>query len=294
MPLKRPLISVIIPTYKRPRQLERAVKSVLNQTYSNFELIVVNDSKEEEPIKKLVNGLGDKRIRYFRNQRKKGANGARNTGVINSFGRYITFLDDDDCFIKDRLQSCCEFMQNTGYGIICTSFYAKNYHKKKQILYPRPFISLENFLTEKSARVDSIMIDTSKISKNEFLWEEGLQRHQDTELLIRLLSKYKIYYLQKPLLISNEHEVEFTAKILEESKKLLFKKTSNILEQTKSSAKNYFYAIHYRELAIYFGYEKKIKMMGKYLRLSLRFKILKPKKYICFFLIVFKKIFHLS
>ena len=96
-------ISVVIPTYNRPDTLKRAITSVLSQTCTDFEIIIVNDSHQERPVWDIINHFADERIRYFRNERSKGGNGARNTGIIKSKGEYIAFLDDDDEWLPDKL-----------------------------------------------------------------------------------------------------------------------------------------------------------------------------------------------
>ncbi len=91
--------TVIIPTYQRPEELHRAVNSVLSQTFNDFELIIVNNAKNE--ITPFVN---DKRIKILSEERK-GANFARNTGIENAQGEFICFLDDDDVYLNNHLET---------------------------------------------------------------------------------------------------------------------------------------------------------------------------------------------
>lgn len=96
-------VSVIIPTYKRARLLGNAIRSILSQSYKNFEVIVVDDDIDELSGKVVVDNFNDNRLRYLVNSRKKGANGARNTGIIAASGEYLAFLDDDDEWLSDKL-----------------------------------------------------------------------------------------------------------------------------------------------------------------------------------------------
>ena len=103
-----PKISVVIITYKRPINiLERAIKSVLCQTFKDIELLVVNDAPEEidltQKIKKMILDLNDSRIKYLSYPKNGGSNFARNHGLKNSKGKYICFLDDDDEWYEDKL-----------------------------------------------------------------------------------------------------------------------------------------------------------------------------------------------
>lgn len=101
----RPGVSVIIPTYNRARFIERAIRSVLNQTYQNFEIIVVDDAStddtEERVRRLLTNGT---RFKYVRHDINRGAGAARNTGIKNAAGEYIALLDSDDEWLPEKLE----------------------------------------------------------------------------------------------------------------------------------------------------------------------------------------------
>lgn len=107
--MNKSLISVIVPTYKRkPEMIKRSVDSILAQTYSNMELIVVDDSPNDyqfrEDVKLFLNGY-DNRIKYIQHEKNMGANIARNTGVDYSNGKYIAFLDDDDEWLPTNFKN---------------------------------------------------------------------------------------------------------------------------------------------------------------------------------------------
>src|SRR5690625_2563800 len=96
-----PLVSVIIPTYKRPHMLARAIESVLNQTYINIEIIIVDDNSIEssyrkETIEFMRRYSEYNNILYVKHKENKGGSVARNTGIAIAKGKFVTFLDDDD------------------------------------------------------------------------------------------------------------------------------------------------------------------------------------------------------
>lgn len=97
-----PKVSVIIPTYSRADLLQRAVKSVLAQTFCDFELIIVDDCSPDN-TKEIVQNLTDPRIRSIRHETNRGAAATRNTGIAHAKGKYIAFLDDDDECTPNRL-----------------------------------------------------------------------------------------------------------------------------------------------------------------------------------------------
>ena len=112
----KPLISVIIPTYKRAQFLSRAVDSVLNQTYSNVEVIVVDDnipnSEFREQTEKVMEPyLKHSSIQYIRHPKNRNGAAARNTGITVSKGMYICFLDDDDWYLPDKLKVQLRYLQ---------------------------------------------------------------------------------------------------------------------------------------------------------------------------------------
>jgi glycosyltransferase involved in cell wall biosynthesis len=98
-----PQVSVVIPTYNRSNFLRSAVASALAQTLQDFEIIVVDDASEDD-TEKTIRDLGDDRIRFIRHDTNQGVAAARNTSVVNSKGKYIAFLDDDDEWFPEKLE----------------------------------------------------------------------------------------------------------------------------------------------------------------------------------------------
>lgn len=97
-----PLVSVVLPTYQRPRLLRRAIASVVDQRYRNFELVVVDDGSDPSVLG-VVESFDDPRVRYHRHEQNRGNAAARNTGIRLAEGDYLAFLDDDDEWHRDKL-----------------------------------------------------------------------------------------------------------------------------------------------------------------------------------------------
>ncbi|HCX08193.1 MAG: glycosyltransferase family 2 protein [Acholeplasmatales bacterium] len=111
------LVSVIVPTYKRDSSLVRALESLENQTYKNIEVVVVNDCVEEtwkeyveNTIQKFIDN-GILKIVFIQNQVNLGSAKTRNVGIENASGKYITFLDDDDVYLPDKILNQVTKMQ---------------------------------------------------------------------------------------------------------------------------------------------------------------------------------------
>jgi len=111
------LISVIVPTFSRSEMLPRALTSILNQSYKNFEIIVVDDNgmgslDQESTYQSIIKFLDNTNVRYVAHEKNLGGSEARNTGIRNAEGRYITFLDDDDEYYVSKLETQLKFYQD--------------------------------------------------------------------------------------------------------------------------------------------------------------------------------------
>ncbi len=113
------MISVIIPTYNRGYIIKRAIDSVINQTFDDWELIIVDDGSDDN-TNEIVNDYKDDRIKYIRNRDRKGACYSRNLGMQNAMGEYFCFLDSDciwrENFLYDRINAAKKHNADFVYG----------------------------------------------------------------------------------------------------------------------------------------------------------------------------------
>ncbi len=111
------LVSVVIPTYSRPRVLKRALDSVLNQTYRNLDIIVVDDNADSAEnraeVARIVNAANDPRVTLIQNEKNLGGSLTRNAGIARAKGEYIAFLDDDDEYLPERIARQLERFRQT-------------------------------------------------------------------------------------------------------------------------------------------------------------------------------------
>lgn len=192
---KNELVSVIIPTYNRSARILLSVKSVLNQTYSNIELIVVDDGSTDDTVQKL-NKIHDDRLIVLQ-QTNQGACAARNLGIEHARGKYIAFNDSDDTWKKIKLEEQMEKLHEKNADLV---FCKLIMHKEKQMdVVPHDFN--EGYLSPNSNVIgistQTIMGKADIFKKNKFDIE--MPRLQDAELMIRLISKYKIYCIDEGL-----------------------------------------------------------------------------------------------
>ena len=125
------LVSIIMPYYKKKKYIELAVNSVIQQTYKNFELIIVHDDENKEDLNFLKNLIKkDKRIKLYINKKNLGAGRTRNKGIKLSKGSLIAFLDADDLWLHNKIQKQIFFMKKNLVDISHTSYHIINSDNK--------------------------------------------------------------------------------------------------------------------------------------------------------------------
>lgn len=108
--ITRPLVSVVMLTYQRADIVPDAIQSILNQTYTDFEFIILNDGSTDD-TSKVVKKYKDSRIRYYENKTNKGIAYSRNRALSLARGKYIMIMDDDDISLPDRMQKQVNFLE---------------------------------------------------------------------------------------------------------------------------------------------------------------------------------------
>ena len=103
-------VSVIMPTYNRGAEIKESIQSVLNQSFKDFELIIVNDGGTDG-VKEIVDSFCSEKIKYYKLDRNKGLAGALNEGILRAEGKYIAYLDDDDIYYPDHLETLIGFIE---------------------------------------------------------------------------------------------------------------------------------------------------------------------------------------
>jgi glycosyltransferase involved in cell wall biosynthesis len=131
------LVSVIIPTYNRRKVLEKSVRSVMEQSYDNLEILIVDD-RSTDNTRILVDELSkeDRRIRYILNDGDKGASGARNKGIFKAVGEYIAFEDSDDYYVPDKIEQQLELLNSNKNCGFCYSRFRKYIEDGRYYIVP--------------------------------------------------------------------------------------------------------------------------------------------------------------
>lgn len=198
-----PLVSVIIPTYNRRNTILASVNSVLNQTFKNIELIVVDDCSTDDTIS-ILEQINDKRLKVIKHSENKGQNAARNTGIKASAGEYIAHHDSDDIWRLNKLKDQINKLKEVNADVLCCQT-AVNDEDTHKYLYNHPneklvkegYISYKQLLKYNCTTTQTI-IGKAECFKN-ILFDEKQPRFTDWALSLDLVKKYKFYYQQSVL-----------------------------------------------------------------------------------------------
>lgn len=209
-------VSVIIPTYKRSDYLIRAINSVLNQTYKNIEIIVVDDNGignefQIENEKKLSTYIDEKKITYIKHNINKNGAAARNSGLKVASGHFVTFLDDDDFFLKKRIELLVkELEDNKCFDAVYSSMVKiKNSHIYNYRIGNKTGNLLAEVLSQYSFfGTGSNMFFTKKAIDKIGEFDENFFRFQDLEYMARFFeNKFNICSVNKVLVVKCEEDV---------------------------------------------------------------------------------------
>jgi len=193
------LVSVIIPTHNRASLLRRAITSVLEQTYNNLEVIIVDDASNDE-TRKIISNIQDERIQYIRHKTNKGGSAARNSGIRAATGEYIAFLDDDDEWEPKKTEEQMKVLQKYD-AVLCTSDESTSGMAKHE---SRKTINQEDLRRGHFTAGGTGVLMTRAHVLKEIMFDESLPRYQDWDVFIRISQKYTIGYLNKPYVRYNE------------------------------------------------------------------------------------------
>ena len=187
--METPLVTVYIPTHNRAKLVERAVMSIINQTYKNIEIIVVNDGSSDETLnvlKRLKNQFG---IRYFHLDKPMGACYARNIAIKNANGTYITGLDDDDIFLEKRIDNLVS-VYSSEYSFLCTCMLTEIGKKKYRTTYgyKQGLIGIDQiyYMNFVGNQIFTELYKMKQIGG----FDESLPSFQDYDMWVRMIKRF--------------------------------------------------------------------------------------------------------
>lgn len=224
--MKLPLVSIIVTTFQRPIFLERTLLSIINQTYSHMEIIVVDDGSLDE-TKRMVDSLSDPRIRFIEIPHSGRPAVPRNVGIANVSGELVAFCDDDDLWVNNKIERQVEVFQADPDVSLCyTNFDIIN--EEDQQIYPSNETKFKETSFDEQLYCNDITFSTSMIRKR--LLDKGLRFDQrpilkaseDYVFFTKIIHSNKIYYLPEKLVCYRRHQNGISYSIGQNKKLLLY------------------------------------------------------------------------
>lgn len=204
-----PLVSVLLPVYNAESYVAEAIESILNQTYKNFEFIIVNDGSTDRS-EEVILSFSDERIRYYRNEVNLGLIGTLNKSISLSSGKYLARMDNDDICLPERLAKQVAFLEShPEVGVLGTAFY--NIDKTGEIFsetaFPSQHILLCWSLCFFSPLAHPTVLMRRELVQREGGYKVGIVHSEDYDFWCRLSSKTKLSNLQDVLFKLRKHEM---------------------------------------------------------------------------------------
>ncbi len=211
----QPSLSVVIPTYKRQKQLRAAVESVLGQALDQpFEIVVVDDNPPESEVHALNRAMFARdfpQVRHIPNTRPRGGSGARNCGIMAAKGNWIAFLDDDDSWLPGKLSRQWNLIREAPGDLACidTGFWEVDEisGSRRAVLPKLKGHIFEELLVKHNGRAPKL---STLICRRDALiavgmFDEDFASRQDIDLYLRLARQFRFDSVAEPLAVKNMH-----------------------------------------------------------------------------------------
>ena len=198
--MAKELVSIVVPVYNAEKFLDDTIQTVMNQTYYNLELILVNDCSTDNSVK-VINKYKDKRIILINNNVNSKAAISRNNGIKKASGKYICFLDADDKWEKNKLEAQVRFMKETDCAFSFTSYEfadEKGMPNGRKVIVPEK-INYKQALKNTTIWTSTVMFNMEKLTKDD-IYMPNVARGQDTATWWKVLKKIDYAYGMKEVL----------------------------------------------------------------------------------------------
>ena len=190
------LVSIVVPVYNCEKFINHTIKTVLNQTYQNWELLLVDDCSTDNSVS-IINGYvaGDNRIKLIKLKENSGAAVARNEGMKNANGKYIAFLDSDDLWNENKLKKQINFMKKNKYVFTYTGyeFADEEGNKLDKIVKVPEQLTYKQALKNTTIFTSTVIFDVQELGK-ELIKMPNVRRGQDTATWWKVLKTGIIAY----------------------------------------------------------------------------------------------------
>lgn len=254
------MVTVIIPAYGPPKYLKASIESVISQTYTEWELIIVDDNNPESEFRKSTQLIvtefikADSRIKYIRHTHNKNGAAARNTALKVAQGDYISFLDSDDEYKPDRLAKCVTVIEDAEDNV--AGVYTGCEFRRGGKTYLR-YTDVKNgkFLVDTLACrfmfcTGSNIFIRKSVADELHGFDDAFLRHQDYEFLVRVFEKYSLKAIPEILVIKNNENFNLpNISKMGAIKRQYLDKFASIIRTLSDTDRKYIYYANYISLA---------------------------------------------
>lgn len=195
---KKDMVSIVMPSYNTGKYIKETIESVLAQSYSNWELIIVDDCSTDNTDDVVSQYLKDNRIRYIKNETNSGAAVSRNRALREAKGKWIAFLDSDDLWEPDKLQRQITFMRDNGYHFSYTNYIEIDEESKangKSVTGPKR-ISKHGMYNYCWMGCLTVMYDAEKVGVIQIA---DIKKNNDYAMWLKVCKKANCYLLDETL-----------------------------------------------------------------------------------------------
>ncbi|GIM30243.1 glycosyl transferase [Clostridium polyendosporum] len=200
-----PVISVVMSTYnERIEWIKKTIDSILIQTFSNFEFIIILDKPDNKELEDFILSYKDKRIIFVKNEKNLGLVKSLNKGISLAKGKYIARIDADDIAASNRLKEQYDFLENN-IDIVLVGSNAYRIGENDEFLYYKKYLMEEDFFISKALNYRNIFFHPSLMYRTDIIKSIGCYRDiplaEDYDLICRIIkSGYKVSNIDKPLI----------------------------------------------------------------------------------------------
>lgn len=197
--MNKELVSIITPMYNSEKYIGQTIESVLNQTYKNWEMIIVDDESKDN-TEEVVSTYKDPRIKYIRLTENSGAAIARTRAMQEAKGKYMAFLDSDDLWKSNKLEAQIKFMKKNNYNFVCSSYEQidEQGNKNGKIIKCKKKVDYNGVLLSCPVGNSTVMYNVQKLGKFEV---PNIRKRNDDALWLKMLKKERYIYGQDEVLM---------------------------------------------------------------------------------------------
>ncbi len=217
------MISIIIPLYNKEKAIEQCIQSVIQQTYTDWELIIVDDGSTDSSASKVKPFLKDQRIHYVY-QKNRGVSSARNKGIDLAQGEWSIYIDADDYFLPNALSTLLHTAIKYGLNISSANFFVEKKKVKEKVCNGKERVIKDNFralyFQTYAPRAGNTLFKTFILKQHKF--KETLMRYEDAESIFNIIRTNKVAYTSVCVMTYSLNNISLSKPVSDISKDFIF------------------------------------------------------------------------